>query len=220
MTMGRDGATDVVILPGRDDIPALVGTVDLYPVEEHDIGADVTRYPVESGASLTDNVVIRPKRVRLSGRVANLLPSAGNNVYEGRAADAWQTLIWLMERRERMTISTLLGDYDDMVITRLKAPVDVRTGLSLDFEVELSEILVGRVADAPLSSLRVSGEAADRTAEVDAGQRLSDPIDEIAEGAPPLAPPSPAEEQGFWSFSNLAERASVLFATASRLFGR
>jgi len=205
MTMGRD----VVILPGRDDIPALVGTVDIYPVEEHDIGADVTRYPVESGASLTDNVVIRPKRVRLSGRVANLMPAAGNHVYPGRAADAWQTLIWLMERRERMTVTTLLGDYDDMVITRLKAPVDVRTGTSLEFEVELSEILTGRMVEQPLT--RVSGEATDRTAVVDAGQRQPDPIDELAEGAPLLASRSPAEEEGYWSFSNLVDRIKLLF---------
>lgn len=217
MTLARESG--VVIIPGRDDIPALIGTVDIYPTEEHEVSAEVTSYPVESGASLVDNVVIRPKRLRLSGRTSNLLPAPGNHVYPGRATDAWQTLIWLMERRERMTVSTLLGDYDDMVITRVRAPVDVSTGDSLRFEMELREILPGVVMEMRLSPDRVSGAASGRTAEVDGGQRLSRELD-AAESTEMAAVMSVEvnEDEGFFSFGGIVNRVKGALSGLRGLF--
>lgn len=220
MTLLQESA--LVLIPGRDDIPALIGTVDIYPSEEHEVGTDVTSYPVESGASLIDNLVIRPKRLRLSGRTANLMPAPGNVVYPGRAADAWQTIIWLMERRERMTVSTILGDYDDMVITRVRAPVDVRTGQSLQFEMELREILAGRVVQTPLTVDRVSGEASGRTAEVDSGQKLVRELEEadssmVMDSSPVIMTAGGA---GFFDFGSIVDAAKRGIAQLKGLFRR
>lgn len=192
----------VVLLPGQDNIPALTGIVDLYPVEEHEVGAEITSYPVESGASLVDNVVIKPKRLKLRGQVANLLTAPGNAATPGRAADAWQAIVHLMEQRDRLTVSTLLGDYTDMVITRVKAPIDVRTGRALQFEMELQEVLVGRVLASYFTPEVVGGAATDRTAAVDGGQRSPQVLPQAPTPTPqPVAPrgivtpmPQPVDE--------------------------
>jgi len=174
--------TTIAMVPATEGPPAISGIVDLYPAAEHELGAEVTSYPVEQGASLTDNVVIRPKKLRVSGLVANLLAAPGRTAGPEKAQDAWQAIIGLMESRERMTVATALGDYDEMVIVRVKSRMDAQTGISLAFDMDLQEVLVGIAESSSPAGGNAggggggSGPAADRPAASDGGQRQPAPL--------------------------------------------
>ena len=54
-------------------IEPLTGIVDIYTDEFHKQTVTKTKYPVETGSSLTDNAVLDPKVLTLKGYVSDLL---------------------------------------------------------------------------------------------------------------------------------------------------
>ena len=162
----------------RTLIPVLAGRVDGYPREEHQLSSDVTRYPVESGATLNDNVVKQPDRLRLEGWVSDILPAPGNVASPDRAADVWGEIYELIRNRTLVMVITGLRVYRDMVFKRIVAPVDKLTGRSLRFTVDLEQIQFSDTAISrfPPAVVDASGPAADRTSEVDGGHVASPPV--------------------------------------------
>ena len=157
-------------------IPVLTGKVDAYPTEEHRIEVTTTTYPVESGASLTDNAFKQPERLKLTGWVSDLLPASdavANIRLDDRSRSAWALIIDLMEDRLPVTVVTHLRTYRDMLITKAVAPVDVRTGRSLRFTLDLQEVLFARTRIVRLPPAAVSGPAQERIGIVDGGERAA-----------------------------------------------
>ena len=56
-------------------IAPLVGKLDGYPTEDHQLSLQTTEHPVESGGSVTDNAVKLPDKLRLEGWVSDGLPA-------------------------------------------------------------------------------------------------------------------------------------------------
>lgn len=162
-------------------IPALAGRVDGYPSEEHRLGLYTTEHPIESGSTLTDNAVRQRELLRLEGWVSDLLPGddVDNPDSESRAQDVWSELAELFRRRQPVRIITAIRVYDNMLLVHATAPRNRQTGRSLRFTLEFEEVLF---SDTDLTRLKpddvdAAGPAADRTSEVDGGERQSPEID-------------------------------------------
>ena len=149
------------------------GRIDGYFSEEHRVGLRKTKYPVESGATLTDNAVSIPERLRLEGLVSDLLPAPGNTLSPDRAPDTWAAIVSLAKARTTFDVVTALKVYQNMLIVRAEAPRNNSTGNSLRFTLDLEELLLGQT-----EILKVEGDdanflASERISEIDGGDRTS-----------------------------------------------
>ena len=133
------GKTEVVIL-------GLLSRMDGYYAEEHRVRARTTEYPVETGADLTDHVVREPYRLKLKG--------AATEAQRGTQAglNAWSTMLAHINARRPIAVVTRLGTYHNMVMVDLKTLVDESTGLSLDVDIELKEVLRANVTRGAIPS--------------------------------------------------------------------
>lgn len=135
-------------------------TIDGYPIdasltETHTYEADVTSYPVESGATVTDNV--RPKPVTVSVEcVVSDSPLA--QVLAARRAknladpaflvspviEAFDRMVQILNTREPVTIETGLAFkvYQNMVLISFVPTFDKNTGRALKFSASFTQITI------------------------------------------------------------------------------
>ena len=167
---------DFALYPqARTSIAALRGLADGFPSEEHRLDLDTTENPVESGSTLTDNAVERRKRLRLEMWVSDVLAAPGSSVSPTRPAEAWAIISDLFANRSPVTVTTALQVYTDMLIVRAVAPRNRQTGGSLRVTMDLAQVLFADTDLARFPPARVDpdGPAADRTSQVDGGDRSS-----------------------------------------------
>lgn len=127
---------------GRKYARSQVGTVLLDAVlsEEHNFRARVTNYPIENGTFVSDHVIKDPFTLTISGIVSD----TPLNIFTlgFRSDAAFQRLIDIYERRERISVVTGIRTYVDMIITSLNVPRDLSTGQSLTFNIELQKVIL------------------------------------------------------------------------------
>lgn len=128
--------------------------LDASLTESHGFESEVTDYPVESGASITDNV--RPKPIVVSiegivsdspiGPVANIR-AASRGVSLSDIPDdlpsetALAALLRIRDAREPVTIVTSLKTFDNMAMINLDIPRDGETGHALRFTATFQQII-------------------------------------------------------------------------------
>lgn len=169
------------IFPQRSaSISGLIGIVDSYPQETHNLASSKTSYPVEDGASVTDNVVHEPDIITLEGYISNIMEiEEGENdiAPEARPTDGWARIRELKDRGEPLRVVTLLGAYENMIITRVDSTVDQTTGTALRFSITLEEMRSVSTRSVKLPPIKVAtakkskGAATNRTSQVNGGQR-------------------------------------------------
>lgn len=159
----------------RTTVPALEGRVDGFPVEEHGAAVGLTQNPVESGSTIVDNAVKRPDRLRLTGRVSDILPAPGRLLNPDGPADLWQEVLSLMANRVLLEVLTPLRTYRDMLIVDARTVRDRQSGFGLRFVIDFREVLYTETSLArfPPDVVDLLGPAADRTSETDGGDRSS-----------------------------------------------
>ena len=149
------------------------GRIDGYFSEEHRVGLRKTKYPVESGATLTDNAVSIPERLRLEGLVSDLLPAPGNTLSPDRAPDTWAAIVALAKARTTFDVVTALKVYSNMLIVRAEAPRNNLTGNSLRFTLDLEELLLGETEILKVGEEDAGPLASERISAIDGGDRTS-----------------------------------------------
>lgn len=116
-------APEVVITEGRLG-PAW--SPDVTETEEHSSSIKPTRLPVESGANVTDHILVDPDRLVLTIVVSNDDPNFLSipNFPGGpqRDLDAYKKLKNWQTEGTLLNISTSLRPYDNMLLTELSAP--------------------------------------------------------------------------------------------------
>ena len=161
----RAGNTAVVAL-------GFLGLMDGYYQEEHRVRVRTTEYPVETGADLTDHVVREPYRLKLKG--------AATEAQRGTQAglQAWAAILAHINARLPIAVITRLGTYYNMVLVDNKAVVGESTGLSLDVDMELKEILRANVTrgQEPSGGTPTTGPAVDRSFTVARGRTSPVPL--------------------------------------------
>ena len=74
---------EFIIVP--EEIEPLAGVVDGYTHIEHEVSAQPTQYPVESGFIASDHAVSQPRRVKMTGWASDLTNGRKKQCSEGLA---------------------------------------------------------------------------------------------------------------------------------------
>jgi len=153
--------------PGKIDVLELDATVS----DGHEYANELTSYPVEDGADITDHIRRHPERVTIEGFITNspvkyfggegkvgnqyLGDQSGTND-ESRVASALEKLLELAgydpagklnpaaagnRAAKIVTVVTGLRNYSNMIMTKLSVPRNSQTGESLRFTAEFVRII-------------------------------------------------------------------------------
>ena len=103
--------------------------------------ANVTQYPLESGAFVSDHMQLQPVTISVRAMVGNLMLDPQYKSEKGTAA--WEKLVDLQKTAETVDLITDLGSeiYKNMVITSLSAPRNATVGNSVVFEMEMQQVM-------------------------------------------------------------------------------
>ena len=165
---GADSVESYFMIAGPTavSVRGLINRVDGYYAEEHRVRVRTTEYPVETGADLTDHVVREPYRLKLKG--------SATEYQQGSQAglQAWAAVLGHINARQPVSVVTRLGIYLNMIMVDSKSVVDESTGLSLDIEIELKEILRANVTRGSVRSggTPTTGPAVDRSGTASRGR--------------------------------------------------
>jgi len=122
-----------------------IGTLELDVVleEQHNYDAAVTQYPIETGESISDHVNLNPIRLTMRGfitqtpvQLLNLSTILGDDLIQ----TAFDKLIEIRDNKDVVDVVSGLKVYSDMIMNRLSIPRDNRTGQSLQFTAEFTQI--------------------------------------------------------------------------------
>lgn len=112
--------------------------------EEHNYSADITSHPIEVGANITDNAVIRPIRVSLSVAVSSVYSISLQMSFIGsnRPQDALLKLRQLQADRTPVEIICRLARYNSMLIESIISYQDTDSANSAMIDIRLIEAII------------------------------------------------------------------------------
>lgn len=121
-------------------------TFDATFSEQHESSLDVTEFQVEDGSTISDNAVIKPKRLTIEAGVSDaVLKRQQDDPFDqggSRAEAAYRLLVELQETREPFDIVTGLRTYRSMMLVSLRATQDANSDSVLDFTAECKEVRI------------------------------------------------------------------------------
>ena len=122
-----------------------IGTLEIDVVfeEQPDFDSDVTQYPIETGESISDHVILNPIKLTMRGfisqtpiRILDTNTILGNDLVQ----TAFDKLLEIRDSKDVVDVVTGLKVYSDMIMNRLSFPRDRQTGQSLNFRAEFIQI--------------------------------------------------------------------------------
>ena len=132
-------ALPAIIIPRALDFTFLgIGEVDVIDVK-HSRSSSLTKFPVESGGTVSDHIQVEPFRLSVTGLVGNLFV-AKRGGSTATAASAWQTIENFQNRGEPFDLITDIRTYSNMVIVDISTKRDFGTQSSLKFELTLEHL--------------------------------------------------------------------------------
>lgn len=132
--------------------------VDAMIKENHELRAEVTDHPTESGESFVDHVYTMPLTLTLEGIISNTpmalvgftLINTIENLREKKSNDRAQLAYALLESiftaRKPLTITTSLKTYDHMVLQSLSIDRNAHTSASLHFRATAKQVRLVNLA--------------------------------------------------------------------------
>lgn len=145
-----DGTQDVVT-----EIP-----LDARVSSSYRFQSEVTEFPVESGATITDHVHLRPDEIQLEGMVSdtpvNQMPTflglRGDEEQTAglRTQTAFDALFICWRDRVPLTVVTEYMIFDDMVVSSFEVPKDPDRGEAIWFSMTLRKIITVETLTAAL----------------------------------------------------------------------
>jgi hypothetical protein len=127
------------------DTGTIAYVFDAVLVASHRQEVVVTKYPVQTGASIAYHSYIQPAQVVLEIGMSDAMDAFTAGVWEGAAtksASAFQVLSTLKNSRQPLTLATRLFTYNNMVITSITAEETSKTVSSLRARITFEEIFV------------------------------------------------------------------------------
>lgn len=131
--------------------------IDATVQENHTYESEVTKYPVESGSDITDNVRNKPIVITLEGIVSDnpigqvaivrnrsvVTPASSDSSTDFLPSDeALAKLIAVHNAKQPIVVETTLKRYDSMVMTNLEIPRDASTGAVLHFTATFEQVII------------------------------------------------------------------------------
>lgn len=114
--------------------------LDAVISEDHSYNSRVTNYPIESGLIISDHIISEPDTLQITGIVSDtplsIFAPFNNSV------NAFDQLVEIQKRKERITVVTGIKVYTDMVITSLQIPRGIESGQSLTFVIDMQKVIL------------------------------------------------------------------------------
>lgn len=113
--------------------------------EKHEVSAEITQNPVETGVNIADHMFMKPRKVTISAGVSDtpLRPIAGDQFSGGssRSQKAYDLLTKLQASFEPFNIQTGLKLYENFICKNVACEQDKDTPNVFVFEAELEEVI-------------------------------------------------------------------------------
>jgi hypothetical protein len=125
----------------------LIGDLEVEATvsEQHSVQIDVTDFPVEHGANISDHKRVKPDSIRIEGIISNTPIAKQEQLpdnYGARVQKAFEYLEKLRDSGDLIVITTGLKLYQDMALVDAQIPRDVKTGDVLQFTASFKQIRV------------------------------------------------------------------------------
>lgn len=151
--------------PANPDGSGVLGLeLDVVISESPEYKATPTRFPVESGAKITDHVLVEPRRLSIEGIVTATpaIPLGGLRglISPNAPADAHEYLKQLLETREPFTFVGGLEVYENMVLTSYTPVRTSKTSDALEFRATMEQIAIVSTELVPATNFKEPGESA------------------------------------------------------------
>lgn len=137
--------------------------IDAAISEEEALAAEVTEYPVESGAVITDHVRNKPRTLELEFVVSDTPIGEAASARAGDvvpSSEARQKLEALRATRQPFTVITGVRTYESMIFTSLSFPRDGATGDALRGKASLQQIEIVTVRRVSVKIQHLGNRAA------------------------------------------------------------
>ena len=124
--------------------------IDCTISETHSFDNEITQYPTESGAVITDNVRLQPMQIDMDcivsntpiGEALSLRQAAGFSEIDKMTTTILGALLDIRDRREVVTLRTSTGKHKNMMLKTLNIPRDSKTGDAMRFTASFQQIQV------------------------------------------------------------------------------
>ena len=143
--------------------------IDAVTNETHSRTSELTNFPIEDGAAITDHVKLDPISIEIDGfisdapvaplgirAIGDVTRNIRNALLPGRfendddvpnstsrsPLDAWEYLNKVWRDRNLIVVVSSLQVYRNMILTSLSAPKSARIGKSLEFRASLREVRI------------------------------------------------------------------------------
>lgn len=125
--------------------------IDGYPIDvavrlEPSLDVEVTSWPVEAGANVTDHARVKPGMLVLEGIVSDTPIGdailAARNTTTSPSSEAHDRLRAIALAREPVTVTTERRSYPNMLLTKISEPEDATTGEALVFSATFTELVL------------------------------------------------------------------------------
>lgn len=147
--------------------------------ETHSHNANVSRHPVESGASMVDHIQTSGVELSVEALRDGIESHGGDSVATGAPPDLEQKyseLLELFESRAPLTVVTGIRTYSNMVITNISVARDKNSASVLNVSAKLTEIMI---ASSVMLEVPVSADMrAKKGPAKDLGKKAAEPVDE------------------------------------------
>lgn len=117
---------DVFFIRTKNKVEML--TLDAVLSERYEATSEVTRYPVENGSTISDQIYNSPIRLSIDGAVSSYHLTDGIDTSPSSAFDYLEKL---REKRDLITIVTGLKTYREMAIESLNVTRDAKNSVNL-----------------------------------------------------------------------------------------
>lgn len=140
--------------------------IDAALSEEHELEAEVTEFPVEEGANVTDHVRIKPRVVTIKGCVSDTPIGAvadlraGSNLEPNEEARV--VLESIFEARDPITIETNLKTYTNMIMESLTIPQSADVGEALMFTATFRQVIIEANKRVVIRAIPIATKKVDR----------------------------------------------------------
>ena len=129
-------------------LPAGAIEFDASVTETHDAENEITQFPVESGADITDHIRPQPERITINGVVTNtpIVFLGGIASDPARAEDAYAKVKSMRDNGDLVSVVTSLRQYDNMAIESFSVLRDAQNGNVMNATLTLREIFIAETA--------------------------------------------------------------------------
>lgn len=146
--------------------------IDASVKEDHTRDSPATEFPVEDGTSISDHITVKPFKLTLTGVISDsplnplkaglttavasaikgplgvIAAGVGTSLFssifssKSPSVAAYEALLNLQQLKQPFDVLTTLKRYPDMWIVNISAPREASGGNSLDFTLQLTQLII------------------------------------------------------------------------------